>query len=343
MRNWVLLDEPERAGQARTWLRLSIVQQLSQFSVPFIAHPLFKGLMWLFPLLYFAIWYFSFARQQRRYLKQNALDDYARKPWTKVLTLSTVGFVLYVSLGVAFLGIASYTIRSNTEQAPAAIDDASPNPYAKFVLKQGAAPEAPQDSPGTDANAVAPPQPAQQASVTDQDVRPAAALQDYANREFSFAFRYPASWVPTAPETPNTRVHFISPPGSAIAACVVVVIRRPDIDHLDQASIDAIYRQLPSTAELQGGLAQNLQALEVIGVKAGALGPLPAYDIHATYFGGSGASAGFFSGRLVTAASPGYTWTMSCGGSGSTPAAAEQAYKVWEDDIEQVIRSFKFL
>jgi hypothetical protein len=344
MRNWIVLDEPERAAQARTWLYLSIGQQLSQFSVPFIPHPLFKGLMWLFPLLYFAIWYFSFARQQGRYIKQNALDDYTRKSWAKVLTISTIGFVLYLCLAAAILGALSYITKSSTEPAKAGTDEASLGSFAEFAPQHDTA-AAPQDNAGADANAAvaATAQPAQPAPVADQGVRPAAALQDYANPELHFAFRYPASWVPTAPQTPNTRVHFISPSGSVTAGCAVIVIRRPDLDNVDQPSIDAVYRELPSATELQGALAQNLQAPEVIEAKIGALAPLPAYDVRVTFSLGSGVSTGFFSGRLVNAASPGYTWTMSCGGSGPTPAAAEQAYKVWEDEIEQVIRSFRFL
>jgi hypothetical protein len=127
MRNWSALDEPEQAAQARTWLYLSIVQLLSQYSVPFIAHPLLKGLIWLFPFFFFLVWYFSFARNQSRYLKQNALDDYTRKSWAKVLTISTIGFVLYVCLSIAILGALSYITKSSTEPAEANTD------YAKFA------------------------------------------------------------------------------------------------------------------------------------------------------------------------------------------------------------------
>jgi hypothetical protein len=339
MRNWSALDEPEQAAQARTWLYLSIVQLLSQYSVPFIAHPLLKGLIWLFPFFFFLVWYFSFARNQSRYLKQNALDDYTRKSWAKVLTISTIGFVLYVCLSIAILGALSYITKSSTEPAEANTDYAKFGSFAQFVPKQDTAP---QDDAGTAANAVVA-APAQPAPLADQGVRPAAALREYANTEFNFAFQHPASWIPAAPQTPNSRVRFISPSGTASAECALVLIRHLNIDNVDQASIDAVFSELPSATELKGALSQTLQAPEVIEAKVGALGSLPAYDVRVTFSAGSGTSLGFASGRIVTAGSPGYIWTLSCGGSGATPAAAEQAYKSWEGEIDQVIRSFRFL
>jgi hypothetical protein len=343
MRNWQVLDEPDRAARARAWLYLSIGQQLSQFSVPFISHAFLKFLIFISPLLFFAVWYFSFAKHQRHYLKNNALEDYTRKSWAKVLTISVIGFVLYVCVATVIFGSIYRSTRSSAESAQADTNDERLGEFARFLPKHGAA-AAPQDaSIGAHEDAAAPAQPAQQVSVATQDVRAAAALKDYANHEFAFAFRYPASWIPAALQTPDSRVRFRSQSGMAAAECAVIVIRRPDIDNADQSSINAVFSELPSAAELKGALSQTFQAPEVIDAKVGVLGALPAHDVRVTYSGRSGTSTVFVSGRLVTTATPGHIWTLSCGGVGLTPAVAEQAYEFWEVEIERLITSFRFL
>lgn len=344
MRNWLALDEPEQAAYAKIWLYLSIGVQLALLGSVFVADRLSAAHLSFFSLIYFALWYFSFAKQQRRYLDRNALSDYTKKSWAKILTLSVIADILYMCFAAMIVASVSASSQSSAQSAQASTDDARYGSFAQFVPKQNAAASAPQ-SASVDANEAAaiPTQPTQQTSVSSQDSQPGGELQDYANQEFAFALRYPASWISATPQSPNSRARFMSRAGTAVAECAVIVIRRPDIDNADQASINAVFRELPSAAELKGSLAQLFQAPEVINAKIGALGPLPAYDARVTYSAVSGTSTVFASGRVVTTASPGYIWTLSCGGVGLTPAAAEQAYSHWENEINQFITSFKFL
>ena len=48
-------------------------------------------------------------------------------------------------------------------------------------------------------------------------------------------------------------------------------------------------------------------------------------------------------GRVVLTATPGLTWTISCNGKGATPAEAEKNFAFWNQEIDAIIASFRFL
>lgn len=84
MKNWQTLGQLKEAEKAKYWILATVFFILFiNFGAPWIdADPeqfssRFKGL----GLLYILVWYFSYARKQPNYVKENLNDQYSKKSW----------------------------------------------------------------------------------------------------------------------------------------------------------------------------------------------------------------------------------------------------------------------
>jgi hypothetical protein len=167
-------------------------------------------------------------------------------------------------------------------------------------------------------------------------------LRTFTNQEFGFTFRYPASWTVQRPGTPNSRAKVISPKDSPQAECAVIVKRYPQLSSLKQGEIDQVFSQRPSLSELKEGLSQGHSDVTILAVSVGALESRPAQLARVQYSVGTETGKTFISSRMVSTATPGLTWTITCGAQGRSFAEAEKSYEHWQAVINNIILSFRF-
>lgn len=170
----------------------------------------------------------------------------------------------------------------------------------------------------------------------------AESQRNYTNHEFGFSFQYPASWTVTPTSTANSRAKVASPTNAPHAECAVIVQCYPQAASVSQVDIDQIFTGAPSPAELKSALSQGANDVEILAVSTGALHSRPAHLARTRYNIGIPAGRAFVSGRIAMTATPGLTWTLSCGGQGNTAVEAERSYQFWQLEINKLISSFRF-
>ena len=168
------------------------------------------------------------------------------------------------------------------------------------------------------------------------------ALQTVTNEEFGFTLQYPTSWTVQPAGTPNSRAKVVSPRGSPHAECAVIVQRYPQLSSLKQGDIDQLFAKNPSASEVKQALSHGYGDVTVLAVSVGALQSRPAHMTRARYSVGTESGKMFFSGRMVSTATPGLTWTITCGAVGRSPDEAEKGYQHWQTAINNIIFSFRF-
>lgn len=170
----------------------------------------------------------------------------------------------------------------------------------------------------------------------------AESLQNYTNQEFRFGFQYPASWSVSPSLTSNSRAKVVSPTNTPHAECAVIIQRYPQTSAISQSDIDGLFAEPPSPSELKNALSQGFNDVEIVAVSAGALHFHPAQMARIRYSIGQQSGLAFVSGRMVVTATPGFTWTISCGGQGNTPVEAEKNFQFWQSEINRIVSSFQF-
>ena len=167
-------------------------------------------------------------------------------------------------------------------------------------------------------------------------------LRTFTNQEFGFTFQYPVAWTVQPPGTPNSRAKVVSPKGSPYAECAVIVQRYPQLSSLKQVDIDQVFAKRPPASEVKEGLRQGFNDVAVLAVSVGALHSRPAHLARVRYSVGTQSGKMFSSGRIVSTATPGLTWTVGCGGRGRSFDDAEKGYQYWQAAINNIIFSFRF-
>lgn len=167
-------------------------------------------------------------------------------------------------------------------------------------------------------------------------------LRNYSNQAFGFAFQYPASWSVSPPLTSNSRAKVVSPTNTPHAECAVIVQSYPQMSSVSQNDIDQLFAEPPSSSELKNALSQSHNDVEIVAVSVGALHIHPAQLAQVRYSMGTQYGKVFSSGRMAVTATPGFTWTLSCGGQGDTPSEAEKSFQFWQVEIDRIVSSFQF-
>jgi hypothetical protein len=170
----------------------------------------------------------------------------------------------------------------------------------------------------------------------------AKSSQKYSNQEFGFNLAYPESWVTGPALAPNSRLQIMAPANTQRAECNVIVKRYPKAVSAQQGDIDQVFLEVPSVSELKEILSQSANDVEVLAASSVKLHSRPAHLARVRYNVGSSTGKTFVSGRVLMTATPGLTWTLSCGGQGNTPAEAEKSYQFWQHEIDNTVSSFRF-
>jgi hypothetical protein len=165
---------------------------------------------------------------------------------------------------------------------------------------------------------------------------------NYINQEFGFSLQRPESWTAGPSPAPNARVKLATPANTQRAECVVIVKRYPNAISAKQSDIDQVFLEAPSAAELKEILSQSAHEVEILAASSGNLDTRPAHLARVRYTVGAPPETTYVTGRVVMTATPGLTWTMSCGGQGNTAAEADKSFQYWQREINSIVSSFKF-
>lgn len=98
MKNWQALNNKSEANASKLWFYLSLTLTLLSSLIPSSYFPLFYNL--LFSTTYFTLWIYSHAAHQRAYVHYHLGTRYPRKPWTTVLTLSSLSLALLLIFNI---------------------------------------------------------------------------------------------------------------------------------------------------------------------------------------------------------------------------------------------------
>ena len=167
-------------------------------------------------------------------------------------------------------------------------------------------------------------------------------LQRHENREFHFAFQYPASWRLNPDAGGDLRARTIAPAGGPEAQCSVIVKRFPHAAGARQEEIDRVFLAPPTPDEVREMLGAEVPDLEVLTVTTASLHSRPAHQAALRYTVVTPVGPARAYGRVVMTATPGLTWTISCSGQGTTAEEAERNFAFWGLEIDALVASFRF-
>ena len=167
-------------------------------------------------------------------------------------------------------------------------------------------------------------------------------LQRHENREFHFAFQYPAGWQLSPGTGGDLRARTIAPAGGPEAQCSVIVKRFPHAAGARQEEIDQVFLAPPTTDEVREMLGAEVPDLEVLTVTTASLHSRPAHQAALRYTVVTPVGPARAYGRVVMTATPGLTWTISCSGQGTTAEEAERNFAFWGLEIDALVASFRF-
>jgi len=164
----------------------------------------------------------------------------------------------------------------------------------------------------------------------------------YVNQEFGFSLHSPQTWSVGPSPAANARVRLAAPAKALAAECVVTVKRYPKAVSAQQSDIDQVFLEAPAAAEIKEILSQSVAEVEVLAASSGKLDTRPAHLARVRYTVGQAPAKTFVTGRVVMTATPGLTWTLSCGGQGSNAAEADKSFAFWQAEINSLIAAFRF-
>ena len=99
--NWQALQRTDEAARSRTWFVVSVVVLVASM-VSSIVMPASDGSLRIVGLVWLLVWYFTAARTQVRYVKQELADDYIHRAWWRPLLLA-VGVVIATMFVVGWM------------------------------------------------------------------------------------------------------------------------------------------------------------------------------------------------------------------------------------------------
>jgi len=163
---------------------------------------------------------------------------------------------------------------------------------------------------------------------------------DSANRSFNVIS--PRTWQRSQITTPNSKVKFISPPGTPEASCAVIVQKYEGLRNTSQAALNSIFLEPPNSKEIASHLSLQYNNVRVLSIGARMLSGSPSYYYNTQY------STGTPEGRLwirsatnTTATTPGLVWVVSCGTTGKSIAEADAGFSYWQFEITKFITNFE--
>lgn len=179
-------------------------------------------------------------------------------------------------------------------------------------------------------------------SSTKPTVTATAGQSSYVNQEFGFSLHYPRTWTAGPAPAPNARVRLAAPASALAAECVVTVKRYPKAAAAQQSDIDQVFLEAPAAAEIKEILSQSVAEVEVLTATSDKIDTRPAHLARVRYTIGQAPATTFVTGRVIMTATPGLTWTLSCGGRGSSAAEADKSFAFWQGEIDSLVSSFRF-
>jgi len=146
-----------------------------------------------------------------------------------------------------------------------------------------------------------------------------------------FSVTPPPTWTRAPTLTGNSRVKFVSP--DKTAECAVIVKEVAGLRAIAQSDLDQAMIQPVEPGEVAANLSARFNNVTVLSTSTALLSGHPAQLANSIYSMGSPSGEAWTQVLTVTAATPGFVWTVTCGGMGANRAAAEKAYSHWQFEV----------
>lgn len=159
-------------------------------------------------------------------------------------------------------------------------------------------------------------------------------------RQFSVAI--PTGWVNKPSLTANTRIAFMSPKGTPSAECAVTVQEFHALREHPQSYYDNMIVGMLDSKDIARQFSVQYNNVQVMSTGHSNVSGYPA--MIANFRASTGTPKGELWMRMISVTLgtvPGLVWAISCGGMGSTLAAANKAYSYWQDEITKFTLNLK--
>ena len=156
----------------------------------------------------------------------------------------------------------------------------------------------------------------------------------------AFSIASPTGWTRQPPATGNSRLKFVSPPGTPYAERAVIVQELPSLRGQPQSYYDQFMAEPPDPSEMQQQLASQFSNVRAFAPGVANLSGHPAQVINVEYSAGQQWIRGV---NTITGTTPGLVWTLTCGAGGKSPAEARKGFSHWQVELARFPTYLKIL
>lgn len=114
-KNWKELDQPDKAKKSMIWVYVGFVVLMVVLFLP-------DGVGRVPGIIFLLAWYFSSAKGQVKYLKENSIS-YVKKAWGKPLLLGTFGLVVFAVFAAGIISAIEPPVSEPSVSEPSVSED----------------------------------------------------------------------------------------------------------------------------------------------------------------------------------------------------------------------------
>jgi hypothetical protein len=167
--------------------------------------------------------------------------------------------------------------------------------------------------------------------VTTQAIAQAVMVK---NTPRPFTVVPPTSWVQLPTTTGNSRIRFATPLGTPEAECAVVVQEYPSLRDVPQSAFNQKMVGQPNPSELSSQLSSRFNNVKVFSTGLASISGIPAQLFNVQYSVGTPSGEHWSRGiAVITATTPGLSWTITCGAHGKNLDEAQKGFSYWQSEI----------
>lgn len=167
----------------------------------------------------------------------------------------------------------------------------------------------------------------------------AAASRTHRDAVAGYRFAHPSDWTVTPGDGKDNYVRLtLAPPGAANAACTIAIADSERFSGLTQAQLDWSTKNHPwGTEDWIESLGTLFTNVNITSQAAVVIGKRPTRYATAEAINARGLPTEMI---MFFALSPGRTWHVTCGASGTDAAAAAANFKARRTDFQRVMSTF---
>ncbi len=149
-----------------------------------------------------------------------------------------------------------------------------------------------------------------------------------------FTAKIPERWVRLPPDSGNSRLKLMSPDGTPLVECSVIVKTMLGFPKVSQAKLNEYLIGEPDIDGMTKNLSVNFNNVRILSASHVTLSNIPAQIFSIQYSIGSPMGTLWTKGTMITTLTvPDVSMTVGCFGIGRTPIEAEKAFDYWQGEI----------